>query len=249
MAITSERQSWPARAAHRLEWEARSIAGSHPSLFLPLARARHRRGDFRVPIQGDTEVVIEAFPRSGLTFTVVAFAMAQGRDVRMAHHLHAPAQAIAGARAGIPTMVVVREPQEAVLSLVIRLPHLSIRQALRSYARFHRALVPHLGGMVVGRFEEATANPGALTARLNERFGTAFEEFEPSDANLRRALVLVEESDRSAFGDGPILDRVAARPSAVRDRLKDSLRAAYRSPSLRGPRARAEAAHARCAWP
>ena len=39
-----------------------------------------------------TELVIEAFPRSANTFATVAFQLSQPAPVRVAHHLHAPAQ-------------------------------------------------------------------------------------------------------------------------------------------------------------
>jgi hypothetical protein len=47
----------------------------------------------------------------------------------IAHHLHAPAQVIRAARWRILTLVLMRRPRDAVLSLVIRDP-VSVDQAL-----------------------------------------------------------------------------------------------------------------------
>jgi hypothetical protein len=54
-----------------------------------------------------TQLVIEGYPRLGNTFAVVAFLQAQKEDVRIAHHLHAPAQVIRAARWRIPTIVLI----------------------------------------------------------------------------------------------------------------------------------------------
>ena len=59
--------------------------------------------------------MIDGYTPCGATFAVYAFQMAQPRPVRTAHHLHAPAQLVAAARADIPTLVLIREPAGVVL--------------------------------------------------------------------------------------------------------------------------------------
>jgi len=80
--------------------------------------------------------------------------LAQGRPVKIARHLHAPAQVIAGVRMHIPTLVLIRHPRDAVLSLVVRAPHLSVEQALKDYIHFYTVLLPYLGQFVIGLFEQ-----------------------------------------------------------------------------------------------
>src|SRR5262245_65181203 len=83
------------RARRRL----RGWLGQHPALYLPLARGFRRAYDgSRKTVGPETELVIEGFPRCGNSFAVAAFSLAQPRPVRIAHHLHAPAQVIAGTR-------------------------------------------------------------------------------------------------------------------------------------------------------
>jgi hypothetical protein len=232
-----------ARALRRLRWEARTLAGRYPGLYLPLLRWRYRPGQFQIPLREDTELVIDGFLRSGTTFAFTAFEMAQPRKVRVAHHSHAPAQVIAAARAGIPALVLIRPPEDAVLSLVVRLPELSIRQGLRGYVRFYRPLVPYRDRIVVARFEDAVSDLGAVVRRVNERWGTGFAEFDHTEENVARVLAVIEEGDRRQFGSGPELERASGRPSPARERMKDDLREAFRSPGLHRLRSLAEDLH------
>jgi hypothetical protein len=234
-----------ARVAARARWELRSEAGRFPSIYLPAIRWRSRAGQFQIPLADDTELVIDGFLRSGTTFVFTAFEHAQPRKVRVAHHVHAPAQIMAAVQRGIPVLLLIRDPREAVLSLVVRLPHLSLAQGLRAYARFYEPLSPYRNGVVVGAFERAVGDVGGLTGEVNARFGTNFAAFEHTKDGLAAVRALIDEGDRREFGEGDAFERAVGRPSPVRDRLKDQLRTAYASPSLARLRRRADRAYAR----
>ena len=223
--------------ARRAWYEVKTLVAPYPALAIPIARRRHG-----VPLAADTEIVIEGFPRTGTTFAEKAFAMAQGRPVRVACHVHAPAQLIGAARRGIPAIAIVRAPEETVLSFVIRHTHIPIRQALRGYIRFHEPLVRYRDRLVVAPFDEVTSDFGLVIRRVNERFGTSFLGFEPTDANARRVF---QEIDRAYGGReerGDALERIVARPSETRREIKKGLQTEYRAPGLARLRARAERA-------
>jgi hypothetical protein len=229
------------RILARAVYEAQTVVAAHPALALPLARVRGHG----VPVGRNTEVVIEGYPRSANSFTVAAFRRAQGREVRVAHHVHAPAQVLAAVRWGIPALVLVRRPEDAVLEYVLKKPHVTVAQALRGWVRFYRPLLPLRGGFVVGRFEEVTSDLGAVIRRLNERFGTRFVPFEHTEDNARAALDELDRWWRDRLGPGPLLELTVGRPSELRDRLKEELRPRYRAPSLAPLRERAEALYRR----
>jgi hypothetical protein len=111
----------------------------------------------------------------------------------MAHHLHAPAQLIAAAKGGIPALAVVREPEGAVLSQLIREPDVDMRDALIAYGRFYSCLLPYRSSFVVGEYRDVTRNFGAVIRRLNERYGTSFGVFEHTDASVRACFELIED--------------------------------------------------------
>lgn len=195
----------------------RAALGSYPHLFFPLARFG-KAGD-SAPVDQDTELVIEGFPRSGNSFAVAAFRMVQTRPVRLAHHLHAPAQIIAGARRHLPILVLVREPVAAVLSLVIRHPEVSIKMALHEYIRFYKTVTPYRDHYVTGVFDEVTNDFGAVIQRVNRRFKTDFGFFEHNETNVQKSFEIIEQKNRQR-NNGALAELSIARPSQVREKLK-----------------------------
>jgi len=224
-------------AANRLLYEGKTVVARSPTLALPVARLRGH-GE---PFDPAVDIVIEGFPRSANSFAVHAFRVAQDRPVRIAHHLHAPAQVIAAVRARVAAIVLVREPEDAVLEFVIAKGYISVRQALRGYLRFYTALLPYRDRVVIGPFREVTSDFGAVIAKVNEMFGTRFLEFNHTDDNVRSAFEAIDADWATRLPPGGIpFERKVGRPSKVREGLKEELSADYRAASLGSLRERAE---------
>ena len=222
----------------RLKWELRTLAGTQPWLTDALVRRSGNR------ISEETQVVIEGFPRTGNTFAVVAFTQAQRRPVSIAHHVHLPSMVKGAVERGVPCIVLIRDPRETVLSLVVRLPVLSVRQAVRSYLRFYEPLLPLRHRFVVGSFDEVSTDFGAVIDRLNTRYGTSFHRFEHTPGNERTVMEEVDRWDRGAFGeDAAAFDRSRARPTDGRAAMKDALGERYLDDRLWSLRLRAERVH------
>jgi hypothetical protein len=190
-------------------------AGKHAALFYPLYYMRGGRGS-RLPVRRNTELVIEGFPRSGNTFALVAFRFAQGRDVVTADHLHVPAQIQRAASYGIPICLLIREPGDMVRSLVVKHPFIRPKDALRGYLAFYRACWKYRDRLVVARFDQVTADFGAVIDRVNARFGTGFARFDSHEDNLRKIFELVDERNRWLKGD----DLTVARPNGIKEAAK-----------------------------
>ncbi len=267
----------PARSAHwvrfpkaaRLRHLARMRVSEYPSIYLPLARHRYP-GPSPEVIGPATELVIDGFTRSATTFAVYAFQLAQERPVRLAHHLHAPAQLVEAARRGIPAIALIRDPAGALLSQVIQERDVALSVALLSYSRFYERLMPYRSSLVAGRFDEVTTDMGAVIRRVNARFGTSFVPFEPTAGNVRACLDLVAErptpiarwsSTLLRWESGMVTKEELRReravallspssstptawvPSAERQQAKEALRSEWEHPRLRELRARAERAY------
>jgi hypothetical protein len=210
----------PTLSRARLVWRGlQAYLGRYPSIYLPLARRLYGTDDEGGPlaVSPETELVIEGYPRSGNTFAVVAIRMAQPTSICIAHHLHAPAQVVAGVRRGLPVMVLIRDPREATASLVIRHSWLSLERALREYISFYGRLSPHKAGFLVVRFQDLVTDYGAVIRDLNSRFGTHFAEFEHTSENVARCYSLIERIQlASPSASGRIVEAAIARPSAHR---------------------------------
>jgi hypothetical protein len=240
----------------------RSRISEHPGLYLPFARHKYP-GPSPEVIGSETELVIDGYTRCATTYAVYALQLAQPHPVRMAHHLHAPAQLIKAARTGVPALVLIREPKGAILSQLIREPNVALPDALVAYARFYACLMPYSSRFVVADFTEVTRDFGAVVRRLNARYGTSFAEFVPTEANNREVFELVKQRptlsptllgfesgtvtldelrrELTATGPRTLHDAEEAWvPSTDRERAKDALREQWLRPERVAARARAE---------
>jgi hypothetical protein len=211
-------------------------AARYPSTALPLARLR---GEGEL-LDRDTDILVESFPRCASSFAVAAFRLAQEpRTVRVAYQTHAPGHVIAAVRRNVPAVVLIREPVDAVVSNLVRHPERGVNGVLRGYVRFYGPLLPYRSGFVTATFDEVVGGEfGSVIRRVNQRFGTAFSQFEATEANVQRCLQEIDQEwRRRRGGDEGRLERTVPRPSALREDMKQGLRERYvasGSPRLRG---------------
>jgi len=175
-------------------------------------------------VNRETQVVIEGFPRCGNTFAVVAFQKAQDRQVKIAHHLHVAAQVFRAARLNIPTLVLIREPLDAISSLIVRHPEREIDRSLIEYNMFYRSILPLREKYAVSDFKETVSDLGLATARLNELFGTTFKNFEHTSENLDAVFNSIENLNKQ-FENGNVLQlaRPAKEKEIPKEEVKDML--------------------------
>ena len=147
-------------------------------------------------------------------------------------HLHGAPHVLRAVRMGLPTVVLVRQPRDAVLSYLVRRPALTPHDALLEYLDFYRTVWPVRDRFVVGLFDVVTGDFGAVIEQVNERFGTSFRRFDPTPENEARAFGLVEEMNRAESG-GEVVETHVGRPSAQRATRTDELRALLDRPTTR----------------
>ena len=189
-----------------------------------------------------TGIVIEGFLRSGNTFSVAAFTVANGPQVHVGRHLHSPAHVLRAVRLGIPTVVLVREPRPAVLSYLIRRPTLTPHDAALEYLDFYRTAWPVRSGFVTAPFDRVVSDFGAVLLEVNERFGTAFRPYVPSAEQDAAAFRVVEQMNRNECR-GEVVETHVARPSAARAQRRQELEALLEEPRTARVLAEADAVH------
>ena len=139
-------------------------------------------------------------------------------------------QVLAAVERRIPVLVLVREPEAAVSGFLVRNPSPGVAAALREYRDFYATLWPLRDGFVVATFEQVTGDFGAVTARVNARFGTDFACFAHTDADVRANLAEREVLAREKAGTSNEAVRGAARPMPERDALKRKVEDELRRP-------------------
>jgi hypothetical protein len=222
-------------------YELKTMVARYPMPAIPLQRLRGR-GE----VVGDTtDIVIEGFPRCASSFAVAAFRLAQEpRAMTIANHTHMPAQAVEGVRRGLPTLILIRPAEDAIVSLLIRSERLGVRAALRGYLRFYEPLVPIREDLVIATFDQVVNDLGSVIERVNARFHTAFAVFTTTEENLARIDHEIELDYGSRARSPEHLERIIPRPSAVREELRSSTLIRVRAEAPVPTRRRADAVYA-----
>jgi hypothetical protein len=223
-----------------------------PWLYTEVQKTRHRRKGFvRRIVTRNHAIMIEGFPRSGTSFAVQAMQSANPALVgRIATHLHTSAHLIRATQLAVPGMVLVREPAAAITSMIalgIQTGRLDldtanntekaavIAQATRRYAALHQTLLGLRDQLMIVRFEDATADFGAVIDAFNRRFGTTFGRFEHTP-----------EATAEIFERSKKRKKVHLSPDAGRNEIKQTLSAHYAAPANVSNRQIAERVHAEC---
>jgi hypothetical protein len=163
---------------------------------------------------------------------VAAFKYSQGASIKIAHHLNVPVQVIRAVSWKIPAVVLIRNPGDAVISLIIRTPFIPVRQALRNYYRFYDPLVNYRGGFVLAAFDKVLADFGGIIEKVNKRFNTNFKCFEHTTSNLDAVFNIIEQKEMANRNKKNITERTVARPSKKRENLKTKFVREFDKPNI-----------------
>lgn len=227
--------------ARRAVRRAHELLGDAPA-FLPLQRLLTPESARERAITGRTQLVIEGFPRSGNTFAAKAFALSQTQPVVVASHVHLPAQVKLAVRKGVPTMVLVRDPADAAVSMAIADAHHRVEHLVDYWIHYHREIQPLCADVLLVTFTEATTDFGAVVDRLNGRFGTAFDRFEHDAEAVERVFAAIDDKQRTVHGDARYREAVA-RPDDSRAAARAALLARLAAPAAAARVATARALH------
>ena len=193
---------------------ARRMIWPRPWLYAPFGILRTRGNVF----SNDHQIYISGFPRSGNSFAVKAFLLANP-DVRVRSHTHIPTFVLQSARNRRPGMVLIRNPIDAAISWAIytRQP---LRQTLAYYNDYHSVLLPCRDELYFVTFEDVTSDFGGVITAFNNHWNTGYVPFQHTPENVARCMAQIEAEyvDRN----GHVLETKVPRPSAERKRVKET---------------------------
>ncbi len=159
------------------------IMGRHEFLFRMLPLAEKNRWK---KISPEKDICIEGFPRSANSFFSRAFRM-YNPTVKAAHHMHAPLQVIKAIEYGIPCVVLIRNPIDAIASVLVVDRALSTQFAIQSYINFYERIWPVHNNVVLSDFKDTTQYPHQVVERINQRYDTSFH-MEPITPEVRDTI-------------------------------------------------------------
>ena len=176
-----------------------------------------------------SELIYQSLLDSGIAepkVAIAAFNQVQPTKLRIAHHMHVPAQIIRAVNWKIPTIILIRNPKDAVLSLVMYDSRISIPQALKCYVSFYKTIYVYRAKYVIASFEEVITNYSSTIEKTNHKFGTKFVSHTPNGSDLKsifRKIESVGKIEAIRQGETKCSELNIARPSSTRVSLKRKL--------------------------
>lgn len=189
-----------------------------PSLFWPIARLREN--DKRILIRRTSDLLISGYWRCANHYAAYAFLSAQNTPLHVARHFHAPAQVMLAVRWNVPTILLIREPQEAVSSATLFLGHIDPLPLLRFYNLYYGSLVKYRGDIVVSDFRRTTGDFNSVIRAVNERYGRKFRPYLKTPVNEAYVQELIRVEHRTNM-HGRI--ETLPLPSCEKDQMKEQI--------------------------
>jgi hypothetical protein len=173
-----------------------STIGLYPSIYYKIYARKYPFNQMAVTHK--TEICIEGFPRSANSYAVVAFKL-NNKDIKVGHHLHIAAQVVRAADFGIPNVVVIRKPEDAVASFLVFQSSFNARAYLKSYIRFHRTIMPFLNKTLFASFETVTLDFNKIIISINDRFGKCYNLVQDLEKSQKLIFTRLEEINNQFF--------------------------------------------------
>ena len=173
-----------------------------------------------IVVSKKTEVVIEGYPRSGNTYAVAAFHYAQQRDVIIARHQHSVAQVLFAVRYGLPCIVMIRKPKDAILSYLIREPSITLYEAIGLYTDYYNALSSHKHSFVIAKFEDVIIDFNAIIRQVNAKYDCQFRHYSPNKQSEMEIVSRIAYMEKIESGSSDIRCTHVAMPDNARSELK-----------------------------
>lgn len=152
--------------------DLRRLISRNPTFYFPIARIAGNRQ----LLGKDTDLVVEGFPRSANSFAEAAFLYSQSRKgIHIATHSHAAAQVLLATERQVPTVLLIRHPDEAIASMKAMSQSLTLKQLYRDYITFYGALRKCRNRLVVAEFSHILHNFDAVVRAVNEKFSIGLE--------------------------------------------------------------------------
>ncbi|KLI63734.1 hypothetical protein AAV99_08390 [Aurantiacibacter marinus] len=149
-----------------------------PALFFPFARLTGNRQ----LLDHDTELVVDGFPRSGNSFAEAAFLHSQrARGIALKSHAHSPAQILRAMDKGVAAVLLLRDPDDAVASMIAASGVDQPDIHYRDYCAYYRPLKGREAGFVITPFALLLERFDLVVQAINARFGMALDTPEVHD--------------------------------------------------------------------
>lgn len=178
------------------------------------------------------DLAVDGFARSGNTFVADMLRATQPAGFRFESHHHIPPFIMACCAHGTPTVLLVREPIDSVISLALH-SGWSLRKSLDHYIVYHEYLIPYREKVFVARFSDFTRDFRQLVLDINIHFNLRLNTDFHHETVATRTLAAMDQ--RLSRQGRPLTPMEIHRPTEERRRLKSELLHAIQSTALQRP--------------
>jgi hypothetical protein len=196
------------------------------------------RGQSKRVCNKKTRVVIEGFPRSANTHCVAYFMHAGIHPDFIASHQHAAAQFFLARKYAKPAILIIRAPQDAILSLRIRRPDVDTDALVREYCAFHRLAYSLKEAVLIARFETVVDHITDVISKLNKKFDTDFPVREMIDENkaaMDAIIDAMDEDDRKSHKGKFHATKESHVSKPIAERNNNPMRDIYKTEIMESP--------------
>ncbi|MCG7899546.1 MAG: hypothetical protein JAY85_13955 [Candidatus Thiodiazotropha weberae] len=165
---------------------------------------------------GNTDIVIEGFPRSANTYVAASIMVLNGDKLNIARHVHGSAQLILGIEKGIPAVLLIRNPVDAIASLKLRSPYLPSRVIIQNYIEFHKQLESYIDKLILIDFKDATNNIVSIVEYLDDYYNLSLKIPNKLQSYKNEINSMVDKMDMLDRSQKNINDFTVGRPNDTR---------------------------------
>ena len=156
------------------------------------------KNKYRV-VNKNTQLVLEGFPRCANTFSYVILKDVHP-NLNIAHHLHLPVQIIIGVKRKIPVVVLIRDPKDAILSLLLRNSSIILDDAIKSYVSFYKIALRFRDDIIEADFNDVIVDFNIIIKKINLKYNINLPAFDNSVKNKEKCKSIVKEMDKKDTG-------------------------------------------------
>ncbi len=160
-----------------------------------------------------THITIDGFQRSANTYAYYYF-KELNKESKIAHHSHSFRQIIYSVEKNIPTILLIREPSDVILSSYLyHFEKVDIKLLAESWINYYEKIINYKSNLVVSHFDQTTSNFSRIISGTNSKFKTNFNSF--SNKNF-------EERIKVKISRRKISNNRQSMPSKLRSEVRNN---------------------------
>ena len=165
----------------------------------------------------DCDLCLESYPASASSF-LYRLILYSHPALRIAHHTHAIASLKLSLKYNVPTVIIIRNPLDAVSSRVVRYDS-DLEESISEYIDFYEFIIERIACFRIISFEDVINETSAVLKKITEETGFQFE-YDNLEQIKRNVFSGIRELAMKRHG---IANRIAL-PSSRKEMLKQGVK-------------------------